>query len=146
MGTFILLIAIALVIGAWIIKRSAGKAQASGYTRDRAETTDTPDARAIIDRWAQAHGYERAGDDGALLRYQKHVGSMSGQPTFLDVSSGNGVLVLESYVGMLNPLTRKLQPGEVPLGAPGMVLAVPRKLAKKEHNLLRTELGLPPVR
>jgi hypothetical protein len=145
MGTLIVLIAIGIGIGIgfWLIKRGAGKAQASGYTRDRAEIADTTEARAAIERWAQVHGYARAGDGTSLLRYQKHVGASSGQPTFLDVVPGNGMLALESYVGMLNPLTRKPQPGEVPLGAPGMILAMPRKAAKREHNALRTELGLP---
>ena len=98
MGKLILLIVIAIAIGFWLIKRSAGKAQASGN---------------------------------------------KGQPTFLDVRVDDGQLSLESYVGMLNPFTRQPQPGEVPLGAPGMILAIPRKIAKQEHNALRKDLGLP---
>ena len=145
MGKLMLLIVIAIAIGFWLIKRSAGKAQASGYTRDSIATADTPEARATIERWAEAHGYERADESATRLRYQKNVGAKKGQPTFLDVAVGEGQLSLESYVGMLNPLTRQPQPGEVPLGAPGMILAIPRKIAKQEHNALRKDLGLPAI-
>lgn len=149
MGTFILFLLICTAIGAYfglrLIKGSASKAQASGYTRDQVETADTPETRQAVERWAQAHGYERAGDGTTLLRYQKHVAAKKGQPTFLDVRPGDGTLALESYVGLVHPLTRKPQPGEVPLGAPGMILAIPRKAAKREHNVLRAELGLPEI-
>ena len=145
MGTLILLIFAAVAIGYWLIKRGADKAQATGYTRDRVETADTPQTRQTIERWAKTHGYERAGDGTALLRYQKHVTATKGQPTFLDVRPGSGVLLLESYVGLVNPLTRKPQEGSMPLGAPGMILAMPRKAAKRDHNVLRAELGLPAI-
>ena len=46
MGKLMLLIVIAIAIGFWLIKRSAGKAQASGYTRDSIATADTPETRA----------------------------------------------------------------------------------------------------
>ena len=143
MGKLMLLIVIAIAIGFWLIKRSAGKAQASGYTRDSVATADTPETRAMIERWAQAHGYQRADDSATRLRYQKNASGNKGQPTFLDVRVDDGQLSLESYVGMLNPFTRQPQPGEVPLGAPGMILAIPRKIAKQEHNALRKDLGLP---
>ena len=143
MGKLMLLIVIAIAIGFWLIKRGAGKAQASGYTRDSIATADTSETRALIERWAEAHGYQRADDSATQLRYQKNGGGKKGQPTFLDVSVEDGQLSLESYVGMLNPFTRQPQSGEVPLGAPGMILAIPRKIAKQEHNALRKDLGLP---
>lgn len=149
MGTYIVLLLICAAIGGYLglrlIKRGASKAQASGYTRDRIDTTDTPETRTAIERWAQAHGYERTGDGTSLLRYQKHVGAKRGQPTFLDVIPGNGVLSLESYVGLIHPMTRKPQEGAMPLGAPGMILSIPRKSAKRDHNELRATLGLPAI-
>lgn len=144
MGTLIVLVIIGIGIGVWLVKRGAAKATASGVLHDSITTPDNADTRAVIDRWAQAHGYEQVqGPDGAL-RYQKHVGAKAGNPTYLDVRAAEGVLTLESYVGVLNPFTRKSQ-GQMPLSAPGMVLAIPRKTAAREHNLLRSELGLPAI-
>ena len=144
-----IVIGIAVFIGFAIsnrlLKSGAANAAASGNTRDRVETADTADTRTAIQRWTQQHAYEQAGDGIALLRYQKNVGTGKGLPTYLDVRPENGTLVLESYVGMIHPLTQRPQPGEMPLSAPGMAMLLARKLAKTDHNRLRSELGLPAI-
>ena len=141
MGTLVLLLVVAFAIGFWLIRRGAANATAAGHDRDRVAAPDTPDTRAAIERWAQAHGYTRSGDD-ASPRYQKGDG-LKGQPTFLEVRPAEGALSLESYV-TAQTFTRK-PAGEMALSAPGIILAIPRKLGKRDHNVLRTELGLPPI-
>lgn len=143
MGVLIILLVVGLGVGFWLIRRAGDQAQAAGHDRDRIATPDTPATREAIARWAQAHGYEPAGE-GAALRYRKGNRVLSGQPTFLDVRSEGDALWLESYISTQTPLTSK--PGkDMALGAPGFVLAVPRKSARREHDALRAELWLPPI-
>jgi len=142
MGILILLIFIGLGVGLWLIRRGASKAGASGHDRDRAVIADTPQTRAAIERWAQAHGYKQVANEAGTVRYQKGDG-IKGQPTFLEARPGEAGLSIESWVTS-QTFTRK--PGsEMALAAPGIILAIPRKLAKRDHNVLRAELGLPPI-
>ena len=140
MGMLILLICLGLGVGIWLIRRGASKAGASGYDRDRVAAADTPQTHATIARWAQAHGYTQVAGEDRVVRYQKGDGR-KGQPTFLEARPGEAGLSIESWV---TSQTFSRKPGsEMALGAPGIVLALPRKLAKRDHNVLRGELGLP---
>lgn len=141
MGTLVLLIVVGLAIGFWLIRRGTAKATAAGNDRDRITVADTAQTRATIEHWAQAHGYHRTGDE-ALPRYQKGDG-VRGQPTFLELRTLDGSLSLESFVGA-QTFGRK-PAGEMALSAPGLILAIPRKIGKRDHNVLRNELGLPPI-
>ncbi len=139
-----LLIVAGILLGVRMIQRGAAKAAASGQLDDSATTADRPEARAAIEQWAGAHGYQRVEPAADLIRYQKHVGATSGNPTYLDVRHGDGHLTLASYMGVIHPFTR--QPGgQMPLSTPGLVLAFPRKTARREHNVLRAALGLPAI-
>ena len=98
------------------------------------------DVMGKIDSWAKSSGYRVVPGPGGLRRYQKGHNFLTA-PMFLDVIHNGEQYTLKSYI-QINGLVLK---GDMALSGGGFMAKMPRAMAIKAHNVLRTDLGQPPL-
>lgn len=134
----VILVVLSIVLGAYIIRRSTASAAASGGTRDRIRIAAEDRVLSVIDTWAARHGYAMSAEPDGSRVYQSSTKGTA-MPVFLRVERIDDQFELQSWVRA----SGFGGGGELALAAGGIALSLPRKQARKPHNELRAELGLP---
>src|SRR5450432_468852 len=129
---------IGALLGLGLLNVMALIASNSGNPCDTLGFSLPGDVLGKIDAWAKGNGYRLVPGDGVTRRYQKGYNVLTA-PMFLDVVQNGEQYTLKSYV-QINGFVVK---GDMALTASGFLVKLPRAMAKKAHNLLRTELGQP---
>jgi hypothetical protein len=134
----LVIVFISIVLGVYILRKNTASAAGSDRARDRVRLPAEDRVLPIIEAWAARNGYTLKQDaDGARTYEGKTMGTAT--PVFLRVERIDDQFELQSWAvaaGLGGG-------GELALGAPGIVMSLPRKQARKPHNELRDELGLP---
>ncbi len=132
------IVVLIVVLGAYVIRRSTASAASSGLNRDRVRIAAEERVLSVIDGWAARHGYALTTEPDGSRTYQ-YASKLGGILVFLRVERVDDQFELQTWVRA----TGFGGNGEMALAAPGIVLSLPRKQARKPHNELRAELGLP---
>ncbi len=140
MAFITILVIISLVVGIFIIRKTTRSAASSGATRDVARMPANDNVTQTIDAWASRHGYRLVEEPGPSRTYQATT-KLTSMPVFLRVEHIGDEYEIQSWVRAAGLGGG----GDLAIGAPGMVLKIPRNQAKGVHNELRRELGLPSI-
>jgi hypothetical protein len=142
-GGFVLyifvIVLLAIGLGVYIIRKKTASSGGGGErARDRIRLAANETVLPTVDAWAARNGYTMTEEPDGSRTYQTKTKGTS-MPVFLRVERIGDQFELQSWVrasGLGGG-------GEMALAAPGFVLSLPRKQARKPHNELRDELGLP---
>ncbi|WP_242109195.1 hypothetical protein [Luteimonas aquatica] len=91
-----------------------------------------------IDAWAGDSGYRLVQDQGDRRKYQKGRNFLTA-PMFLEVAREGDRYRFDSYVEINGLICR----GEIALSSGGLLVKLPRAMAKKVQNQLFSSLGAP---
>lgn len=105
------------------------------------------DIKDIVEEWAAGHDYKFKEMEGKLRMYQRGTGFWTAPMRLVYMQEGNKVH-LEAYV--YTPLLSRIMglfivPKEAHIESGGFVASIPRKMARKDVNVLLEKLGQPPL-
>jgi hypothetical protein len=126
------------LLGLVLLNVMALIARNSGNPSDTISFPSTADVFAKADAWAKANGYRLVASTSDSRRYQKGYNFLTA-PMLLEVVRQGGQYTLKSFV-RINGLVIQ---GDMALTGSSFMAKLPRNMAKKVHNALRSELGLP---
>jgi hypothetical protein len=135
-----IIVSIGLVIGIYIIRKATRSAASSGTARDVVRMPASDSVTQTIEAWASRHGYKLVEEPGPSRTYQATT-KLTSTPVFLRVEQIADEYEIQCWVRAAGLGGG----GDMAIGAPGMVLKIPRNQAKSVHNELRRELGLPSI-
>jgi hypothetical protein len=137
LGFIIMMVLIFAIAVYWINKTTAAAAK-SGRSRDRVRLPADERVLGTIHAWAARNDYSLVEETSEVRTYRTKM-PLTGAPVFLRVERMDDQFELQSWA----VATGLGMSGELALAAPGIALSWPRKEARKPHNELRSELGLP---
>jgi hypothetical protein len=137
---YAILALIAIAIGIFFIRKATRSAASSGTARDVVRIPASGSVTETIEAWASRHGYRLVEEPGPSRTYQATT-KFTSMPVFLRVEQIGEDYEIQSWVRAAGLGGG----GDMAIGAPGLVLKLPRNQAKGVHNELRRELGLPSI-
>jgi hypothetical protein len=134
----IVMVALGIGIGLFLLKKGTSSTPNGERARDRIRLAASDSVLTTIDAWAARNGYTMTEEADGNRTYKATTKGTS-TPVFLRVERIGDQFELQSWAvaaGLGGG-------GELALGAPGIIMSLPRKQARKPQNELRKELGLP---
>lgn len=135
-----IVVLIGIVGGIFFIRKTTRSAASSGSARDVVRTPVASSVIQTIDAWAERHGYKLVEEPNSSRTYQTTT-KLTSMPVFLRVEQIGDEYEIQSWVRAAGFGGG----GDLAIGAPGIVLKIPRNQVKGVHNELRRELGLPAI-
>lgn len=141
MGTIIFMGFLGGLCGLGMLAVMALIAKNGTHQFDYVEFTSDKDVDTAVDAWAGRHGYALKRHEGSRRVYQKGTGFLTA-PMFLETDRQGERYSFKSYV-RINGLVVQ---GDVGLSGNGILVKLPRAMAKKAQNELFESLNLAPLK
>ena len=107
---------------------------------DTVAFTREGDVRGLVATWAQAHGFRHVRTDGTAQVYKRGRNVLTA-PAFVEYDAVGDRHTLKAYVQIDGLLVK----GDIALSGGGLLVRLPRSMARADVNRLMASLQQPPL-